>query len=124
MPSLFADSYAFIAFLEGNARYGMLFRKGGLVTKTIDIQEVLTVLLQRVDEQEAMGFARSMFGLVVDVPAETALEAALFKRRMAERRRDCSHIDAWGYTSARALKRKFLTRDTPFKGLPNVEFVR
>ena len=124
MPSLFADTYAFIALLEGNERYARIFGRGGLVTSAMNVQEVYTILLQRLDEEPATAFARSILGTVVDIPPEVALEAARFKGRMATERRDCSHIDAWGYASAKVLKRKFLTGDTAFRGLRNVEFVR
>lgn len=124
LPSLFADSYAFIAFLEGNERYGRLFRRGGLVTSALNVQEVYAILLQRIAREEATSFARSMLSYVAGIPPEVALEAAVFKRRMAGEKRECSHIDAWGYAAAVALKRKFLTGDSAFKRLTNVEFVR
>jgi hypothetical protein len=120
----FADTYAFFARLAGNPRYIRLFKQGDVVTSALNVVEAYSVMLTRVSPEEALRHASACFGYVVNIPDDTALEAAVFKRKMSRDGRNCSSIDAWGYAASVRLGRKFLTGDLPFKGLPNVAFVR
>ena len=119
-----ADSYAFLALVEGNERYRRIFQRGGIQTTALNVVEVYWALLRRMDPDEALAFSSALLSRVVDVPPEAALRAAEFRRRMALEKKHCSHIDAWGYCAAQALGLRFLTGDPVFKGLDNVEFVR
>lgn len=124
MAELLADSYAFLAFAEGNERYRSILSRGGFVTTALNVLEVYTALMRRMDHHDAREFARGMLSNVADAPPETALEAAEFRRKMLGAGKECSHIDAWGWAAAKALGRRFLTGDPAFKGVENVEFVR
>ena len=124
LAELLADSYAFIALFEGNERYRRLFSRGKLVTTAMNILEIYGTLLRRYGRDEALAFVRPILSMTVEVPAETAITAAEFRLRMSGEKRPCSHIDAWGWAAAKALGRKFLTGDSAFKGVENVEFVR
>jgi predicted nucleic acid-binding protein len=124
LADLLADSYAFLALIEGNDRYRAIFARGCFVTTAMNVVEVYTALMRRMEPAEARAFAKRMLSVVVEVPPETALSAAEFRRKMRESGKDCSHIDAWGWAAAKALGRKFLTGDQAFKGVENVEFVR
>ena len=121
---MLADSYAYLAIVEGNERYRCIFQRGGIVTTALNVVEVYGALLRRMDKAEALAFSTALLSSIVDVPPETALRAAEFRRRMTSEKRQCSHIDAWGFCAALALGLKFLTGDPVFKGLENVEFVR
>jgi predicted nucleic acid-binding protein len=120
----FADSYAFIAHFQGNPRYNRIFRKKTVVTSAMNVLEVYSTLARRIEEPEARRLATAILPSVVHVPAEVALHAGSFRQSMRARRRDCSHIDAWGYASANYLGVPFLTGDTAFKGVEQVDFVR
>lgn len=122
--AILADSYAYLALIEGNERYRRIFQRGGILTTALNVVEVYGALLRRMDQAEALAFSTALLSSIVDVPPETALRAAEFRRRMISDKRQCSHIDAWGYCAAAALGMKFLTGDPVFKGLENVEFVR
>ena len=124
MADLLADSYAFLALIEGNDRYKAIFERRNFVTTAMNVVEVYSALLRRMEPAAARELARTMLSSVVEVPPETALAAAEFRRRMRESGMECSHIDAWGWAAAKALGRKFLTGDPAFKGVENVEFVR
>lgn len=124
MADLFADSFAIVAYFEGNDRYVRIFRRKSLVTSALNILEVYSTLLRRIPGPEAREKATAALELLIDVPVETILPAGEFRREMRDRKRDCSYIDAWGYAAARELGVPFLTGDPSFKGLANVEFVR
>ena len=124
MAELLADSYAFIAHFEGNPRYVRIFSTARILTTAMNVVEIHSTLLRRLDPEKARQFSGLVLAKVVDVPLEVALRAAEFKRKMALQKLNCSHIDAWGYCAAAALGMKFLTGDPVFKGLDNVEFVR
>lgn len=124
MARLLADSYALIELLGGNPRYVPIFRSADVVTTALNVVEVYSALLQRVSREEAETDARACLARVVEVPHATALRAAEFRAEMHGRKRNCSHVDGWGYAASEILGRKFLTGDEAFRGLPNVEFVK
>jgi predicted nucleic acid-binding protein len=124
LADLFADSYAFIAHLEGNERYARIFQKKSVVTSALNVLEVYSTLLRRIPEEEARRIATALIPLVTPVPPEVALRAGDFRQSMRSRRRDCSYLDAWGYASAIQLGVAFLTGDPAFRGIEHVSFVR
>jgi predicted nucleic acid-binding protein len=124
LPEYFADSYAFVAFLEGNGRYVRIFKRKALCTSALNILELYGTLLRRFDPAEARASSVPFLPLVVSGAADVALAAGEFRHRMRARRRDCSYIDAWGYAMAQEIGVPFLTGDPSFKAVENVEFVR
>jgi hypothetical protein len=124
LAEFLADSFAFIAHFEGNPRYVRIFSTAAILTTAMNVVEIHSTLLRRVDPEKALVFSKLALAKVIDVPSEVAIRAAEFKRKMTLQKLNCSHIDAWGYCAAQALRMKFLTGDPVFKGLENVEFVR
>ena len=124
MAEFLADSFAFIAHFEGNPRYVRIFSTAAIQTTAMNVVEIHSTLLRRVDPEKALVFSKLALAKVIDVPSEVAIRAAEFKRKMTRQKLNCSHIDAWCYCAALALGMKFLTGDPIFKGLENVEFVR
>jgi predicted nucleic acid-binding protein len=120
----FADSYALVAFLEGNDRYFRIFRRKRLATTALNVLEVYATLLRRLQEPEAKEICTGLLPLAVPIPPEVALFAGDFRHRMRSMKKDCSYIDAWGYAAARRLGVPFLTGDPAFRGIDHVEFVR
>ena len=119
-----ADSYALVAYLEGNPRYTKIFRRKTLATTALNVLEVYATLLRRIDPKEAQDVCSGLLSLAVPVPAEVALAAGEFRHRMRSLKKDCSYIDAWGYAAAGRLGVPFLTGDPSFRGIEHVEFVR
>jgi len=124
LADFLADSYALVAFLEGNDRYGRIFRRKTLATTALNVLEVYATLLRRLERAEARDICTGFLPLVVTVPAEVALVAGDFRHLMRSRKRDCSYVDSWGYAAAQQLGIPFLTGDPSFRGIENVEFVR
>lgn len=124
MAKLLADSYALIELFGGNPRYVPVFRAEDVATTALNVVEVYSALLRRLPQEEAETYARACLARVVDVPSTAALRAAEFRTEMHDRKRNCSHVDAWGYAAAEVLGRKFLTGDEAFHGLSNVQFVK
>lgn len=124
LADLLADSYAFFELFAGNPRYARIFRRTTIATTALNVVEIYSTLLQRVDPIVALRHARSCLALSVEVPETAALVAGEFRGRMRSLRRDCSTVDAWGFAASRELGMKFLTGDPAFKGLDGVEFLR
>jgi len=124
LADLLADTYAFIEAFAGNERYARIFRHRTVVTTALNVLEVYAILLRRLERADARSHALSLIPYVSQVAPESAIAAAEFRQTMRDRHRDCSYIDAWGYTAARTVGARFLTGDPAFKGLENVEFVR
>ena len=124
MPDIFADSYALVALLEGNERYVRVFQRKDVVTSALNLLEVYATLLRRLDRAECRELTAGIVSLVVAVPPEVAFAAAEFRQSMRSQKRDCSYIDAWGYTAAQHLRVPFLTGDPSFRHVEGVEFVR
>ena len=124
MADYLADSYALVAFLEGNDRYVRIFRRKTLVTTALNILEVYATLLRRVEERAAKEVCSGLLPLAISAPPEVALVAGEFRNRMRRLKRDCSYIDAWGYATSRHVGLPFLTGDPFFRGVHHVEFVR
>jgi len=124
LPDLFADSYAFVALLEGNDRYVRIFRRKSVVTSSLNLLEVYATLLRRLNRAESRELTAGIIPMIVTVPPEVALDAGEFRQSMRSHRRDCSYIDAWGYAAAQHLGVPFLTGDPAFRHIEGVEFVR
>jgi predicted nucleic acid-binding protein len=124
LPDYFADSYALVAYLEGNPRYGRIFERKTLCTSALNILELYATLLPRLGRDQARASAVPFLPLVISGGADVALVAGEFRQLMRDRKRDCSYVDAWGYAIARENGIPFLTGDNSFKSMENVEFVR
>jgi predicted nucleic acid-binding protein len=124
LVDLFADSYAFVAFVEGNERYRRIFQRKELATSAMNVLEVYATLLRRLSQEEARKIVTPMMAFVTAIPPEVAIPAGQFRHQMRAKGKDCSYIDAWGYAASQSLGVPFLTGDTAFRGITGVEFVR
>jgi predicted nucleic acid-binding protein len=124
LAEFLADTYAFIELFEGNRRYRGLFKNHDLVTTSLNVVEVYSTLLRRIELDEAREFAQAALRLVIEVPRDTALRAAEIRTAMIHSKKNCSHVDAWGYAAAERLGREFLTGDEAFRDVSNVRFIK
>jgi len=124
LVDLFVDSYALVAYLEGNPRYVRIFGRKSLATSSMNLLEVYSTLLRKLTRDEARAITMGFIPIVVPLPPDLAYAAGDYRHAMRSAKKDCSYIDAWGYAGARHLGIKFLTGDPAFKGEENVEFVR
>lgn len=122
MTRYFADSYAYLAAMQGSSRYRTLLAGNELVTTPLNVLEVAFALRRHGGDVEA-GTA-PMLAHCVDVPHHVAVAAARFRAQRLEAGADCSTVDAWGYATASHLGLPFLTGDEAFRGVPGVKFVK
>lgn len=120
---LFYDSYAVLAYLSDNPKYGTFFEENdGFLTK-LNLMEICYRALEvhgaKAASQVVKVFARYLmdFG-VADIEGSMKLRLKLKKNG-----RDISYADALGYYLALKFNVRFLTGDKWFKGLEGVEFV-
>lgn len=126
MAELFADTYALLAHYKGSTRFRPYFVEHELVTTSLNLVEFASALLrsETVTEPELPSLLSPLYAIVVETPRTAIAEAAALKASMQRRGLNCSHIDAWGYATARSRRIPFLTGDAAFKDVPHVEFVR
>lgn len=126
MADLFADTYALWAFYNGSRPYRALFEGREMATTSINLVEFAAALLRAKAAREAeLPVLLAPLRPMVHEPRPSVVEAAAsFKAGMAAARRSCSHVDAWGYATARSLGVPFLTGDEAFRRVPHVEFVK
>jgi predicted nucleic acid-binding protein len=126
LPDYFADTYALWAFYKGSRAYRPYFERHELATTAINLVEFSATLLRSGDarEQDLRSLLAPLRPMVVEPAPHVVEAAAAFKANMAAARKNCSHVDAWGYATARSLSVPFLTGDREFKAIPAVEFVK
>ena len=117
----FFDSYAIIELTKGNPRYAQF--SDTVVTLTIfNIVEIVYSALQELSEEKAREVYDQFIDCVQDVDKAMVLEALELKRKY--KKWDLSYTDCIGYAFARQRNLRFLTGDSKFKDLENVEFVK
>jgi PIN domain nuclease of toxin-antitoxin system len=124
MPDFVADSYAFVAALDGSKAYAKLLGENEVVTTTIHLVEVGAAVLRRAGASQLEAALAPLYGLCVEPPARVAVAAARFRVARREAGASCSHVDALGYALAQHLGVPFLTGDEAFRGVPGVKFVK
>lgn len=122
MPDFLADSYAFIAALDGSKAYRDLLSNATVVTTGPNLQEVAYAV--RRAGGDAAGLLAPLLPLCIQPEARVALAAATFRAQRIQAGANCSTVDAWSYASAQALGIPFLTGDEGFRGVPGVQFLK
>lgn len=120
---LFADTYAFLAALDGSTAYRDVMAGATIRTTGPNVQEAAHALLRR-GHTDLGAYLGPLLGTVVREPSGVPEAAARFRFQRQQAGRDCSTVDAWGYATAQALGIPFLTGDEDFRGVPGVKFVK
>lgn len=115
------DSYAFIEILRGSQEYSR-FVKTEFATTRLNLMEVYYWLLNKFGKSAADTFYNETVQFTVEISDEIIKEAMMF--RMYHKSKNLSYIDCIGYILAKANDLKFLTGDSQFKLMDNVEFVK
>ena len=121
VESLFFDSYAFFEILKGNPHY-LQYSKFKIITTRLNLFELYIGLLRNSNEEKAELEFERYYNFVVDFDSVVLKQAA--KLKMQLNKRDVSMVDCIGYSLAKQLGIKFLTGDSAFEKMENVEFVR
>lgn len=116
----FFDSYAIIEILKGSEGYQKYATAGFIITK-LNLFEVYYRMLQ--DSQEKADLFLSLYAPhAVDFDETVIAEACRF--RLENKKSRLSMTDCIGYVIALKNALKFLTGDSQFRDMPNVEFVK
>jgi predicted nucleic acid-binding protein len=120
----FADSYAYLAAMDGSKAYAKLVAESDLVTTHLNAVEVAQGLLRRMGDSKLEDGLQPILSQCVIPPAPVAAAAARFRHEAVAAGGNCSTVDAWGYATAQHLGIPFLTGDEHFRGVPGVKFVK
>jgi predicted nucleic acid-binding protein len=125
LTEFFADSYAILAYLQGDPGYVARFRGSLFHTSILNLYEVHYSLVSRgVQESEAME-SLAPFETSASPPDWPVLrDASRLRAALKVEGRSCSYIDAAGLAMARKMGLPFLTGDAAFEGVDGVEFLR
>ena len=119
----FYDSYAVLAYLSDNPKYGPYFEEhDGFLTK-LNLIEVCYRTLEVHGTRAASQVLKAFAKYVVDFGLSDIEGAMKLRLKLRKSGCDISYADALGYYLALKLKVKFLTGDKSFKELVGVEFV-
>lgn len=117
----FFDTYAVMEVLKQNSGYKSYEKS--IVTFTIfNLAELYAIVLRDHGEIKANEVYAKYKESVVEIDDETLKEAVKFRKSM--NKRQLSYADCIGYIYAKRHNLRFLTGDTQFEHLENVEFVK
>jgi predicted nucleic acid-binding protein len=119
--SYFFDSYAFFEIIKENKNYEK-YISSEIATTKLNLFELYHGFLKDKNQDLADISFNKYLQFVVDFDEEVIKEAAKLKIKM--NKRDVSMTDCIGYCLAKQLGIKFLTGDSAFEGMDNVEFVK
>jgi len=122
IKTFFFDSYAFFEIANGNLAYEPYTKAISIITTKLNLMELHYGLLRMEGEEEADRIYEEYVKFVIDFSDEDIKEANNF--RLKNKKEDLSYVDCIGYILACKNGVKFLTGDSKFKDLDNVEFVK
>lgn len=119
--SFFFDTYAFYEIIRGNKNY-QKYKEADIITTKLNVFELYLAFLREKSEDLAESSLVKYYPFVKDFDEKVIMEAAKLKIYISKR--DVSMTDCIGYCFAKQLRIKFLTGDSAFENMENVEFVR
>jgi predicted nucleic acid-binding protein len=120
----FLDTYAMLEYLRGSKAYKPYFENTTLFTSMLNLIELYYILLRESDGSTADSAYLAFRTLQTTITDEDVKQGMRFRLRQRSQRVDFSYADSIGYEVSRRLDAKYLTGDSSFKTLANVEFVR
>ena len=124
MPAFFLDTYAMVEYLRGNQNYHKYFSSTTLTTSVLSLIELYFMVLREYGEEIADNAYGAFRQYQAEISEEDIKQGMKLKLRMKLNKTALSYADALGYVMAERLGVKYLTGDTAFKTLPNVEFIK
>lgn len=122
MTIFFYDSYAVIEYLNDNQRFKPYFEEHTGILTILNLLEVYYSVLQEAGREKADTVFDTLFPLVVEPTKETVKRSMQF--RLLHKKDDLSYADCLGYGVALERGIKFLTGDSKFKDVTQVEFLK
>ncbi len=125
MKPFFADSYAILAVMRGDAEYSRRFREASFFrTGNWNLLECYYAhVSQGIAPQAAADRLAPFLRAAVGDGWDVLRAAAEVRIRFRSLGRVISNVDAVGYALARRHGLQFLTGDPSFKGMPGVDFL-
>ena len=117
----FFDSYAIIELTNGNPRYARFSDEAVIVT-IFNLVEITYSVFQQMGEQKAREVYEEFLNCVQEIDQDIVIEALALKQKY--KKRDLSYTDCLGYAFAKQRNLRFLTGDSKFEDIENVEFVK
>jgi len=120
MPYFF-DTYAIIEVLNGNPNYKE-FENYKIYTSIMNLYEFHYAILKKFNEKTAEYWINKLNFILIDITKEDIITSSKF--RLKNIKKKLSFIDCLGYALSLRKNMKFLTGDSGFKDIKNVEFVK
>ncbi|HLC57902.1 MAG TPA: PIN domain-containing protein [Candidatus Nanoarchaeia archaeon] len=118
----FLDTYAMIEIVKGSKAYEK-FLDNEFITTKYNLAELHYFLLTRFNLKIADFYLKKFAVYAVDFDIDTISRAMVLRKEM-RKKLQISYIDCLGYMVAIVNDTKFLTGDSHFKELENVELVK
>ena len=120
--NFFYDTYALLEIITGNENYNKYVKNTGIATTKLNLMELFYRLYILHGIEIAEFYYQKYLPFVVEISDSLIKKAAIF--RAENKKKDLSYVDCVGYILALEHKIKFLTGDSQFKDMENVEFVK
>lgn len=119
--TFFFDSYALLEIFKGNNKFEA-YKSCTSVTTYFHLFELFYNLRKEYEANFILPFFNRLQGSCIDLDFSWIVEASEF--RLKNKKFDLSYADCLGYTISKKLNIKFLTGDSKFREVTNVEFVQ
>jgi predicted nucleic acid-binding protein len=120
VETFFFDTYAFFEIFQGGNAYAK-YESAKVITTKLNLFELYLGVLREHDEESAKKALEKYYPFVKEFDQEVIKAAAQLKKTL--NKRDVSMTDCIGYCFAKQLGIKFLTGDSAFEHMDNIEFV-
>ena len=122
LTSFFFDTYALFEIIQGNPNYEKYKKNVSIITTKLNLMELHYGLLRIEGKEAANKYYEYYLKFVVDFGDEDIKQAN--ELRLSMKKEDVSYVDCLGYVLSRRYGCKFLTGDSKFESIDNVEFVK
>lgn len=122
--AVFADTFAIVEFLRGNAKFKRFFLEGSIIITKYNLAELYYGLLAELGEKQSDDYYNHFLPCCVDPEDLTIKSAMKLRLKLKKDGKNVSYANCIGYQLSMDLGIKFLTGDREFKGMPNVYFVK
>lgn len=125
MAEYLVDTYGAIEYLRNNQYYVKTLKSAtSLYVTEFMLSELYYIILRENGEADAEKYFEA-FSIYLTRTSESYIKEAMKLRLKLKRQKlDISYSDAIGYQIALSRNIKFLTGDSAFEKLPNVEFIK
>ncbi|MFA4819661.1 MAG: PIN domain-containing protein, partial [Candidatus Aenigmatarchaeota archaeon] len=121
MVNYLFDTYALIEIIKNNPNY-VRFMEESIATTRFNLVELLYIVMAEKGEAKAREVFSKFKDAEIEVPDDILVKAMKF--RLDNKKKNLSYVDCIGYMTALENKIRFLTGDSAFKDMPNVEFAK